>query len=355
MSRFFSEKYASLIPYTPGEQPRDKNYVKLNTNESPFPPSERVAKAVSEEVGMLQLYSDPECRELRAEMARMFGVGENNVMMVNGSDEALNFAFMAFADEHSPLAFPDITYGFYPVFARLNRIPYEEIPLREDFSLSVNDYTDIGKTIVIANPNAPTGLSLSLEEVERTVKTNPDHVVILDEAYVDFGGTSALPLTEKYDNLLVIGTFSKSRSLAGARLGFAFGNEALIADLNTIRYSTNPYNINRLSARAGIAALQDNEYYMENCRKIVKNRETTAGELASLGFTVIPSKANFLFAKSDRISGERLYLALKEKGVLVRHFDRERIRDYCRITIGTETQMNTLIRAITEILREDGL
>lgn len=355
MSRFFSEKYASLTPYTPGEQPRDKNYVKLNTNESPFPPSERVAKAVSEEVGMLQLYSDPECRELRAEMARVFGVGENNVMMVNGSDEALNFAFMAFADERSPLAFPDITYGFYPVFARLNRIPYEEIPLREDFSLSVNDYTDIGKTIVIANPNAPTGLSLGLEEVERIVKTNPDHVVILDEAYVDFGGTSALPLTEKYDNLLVIGTFSKSRSLAGARLGFAFGNEALIADLNTIRYSTNPYNINRLSARAGIAALQDNEYYMENCRKIVKNRENTAGELASLGFTVIPSKANFLFAKSDRIGGERLYLALKEKGVLVRHFDRERIREYCRITIGTESQMNTLIRAITEIFKEDGL
>lgn len=355
MSRFFSEKYASLTPYTPGEQPRDKSYVKLNTNESPFPPSERVAKAVSEEVGMLQLYSDPECRELRAEMARVFGVGENNVMMVNGSDEALNFAFMAFADERSPLAFPDITYGFYPVFARLNRIPYEEIPLREDFSLSVNDYTDIGKTIVIANPNAPTGLSLGLEEVERIVKTNPDHVVILDEAYVDFGGTSALPLTEKYDNLLVIGTFSKSRSLAGARLGFAFGNEALIADLNTIRYSTNPYNINRLSARAGIAALQDNEYYMENCRKIVKNRENTAGELASLGFTVIPSKANFLFAKSDRIGGERLYLALKEKGVLVRHFDRERIREYCRITIGTESQMNTLIRAITEIFKEDGL
>lgn len=304
---------------------------------------------------MLQLYSDPECRELRAEMARVFGVGENNVMMVNGSDEALNFAFMAFADERSPLAFPDITYGFYPVFARLNRIPYEEIPLREDFSLSVNDYTDIGKTIVIANPNAPTGLSLGLEEVERIVKTNPDHVVILDEAYVDFGGTSALPLTEKYDNLLVIGTFSKSRSLAGARLGFAFGNEALIADLNTIRYSTNPYNINRLSARAGIAALQDNEYYMENCRKIVKNRENTAGELASLGFTVIPSKANFLFAKSDRIGGERLYLALKEKGVLVRHFDRERIREYCRITIGTESQMNTLIRTITEIFKEDGL
>lgn len=355
MSRFFSGKYSSLEPYTPGEQPRDKKYIKLNTNESPFPPSAGVAAAVAEESGLLQLYSDPECRELRAEMSKVFGVGEANVMMVNGSDEALNFAFMAFADESRPLAFPDITYGFYPVFAQLNNIPYTEIPLKADFSVDLDDYIGIGRTVVIANPNAPTGLALGLDEIERIVKSNPDNVVIIDEAYVDFGGKSALPLTEKYDNLLVIGTFSKSRSLAGARLGFAFGCEALIADLNTIRYSTNPYNVNRLTAKAGVAALKSNGYYMQNCRIIEANREQAAAELKALGFKVIPSKANFIFAESDRISGEQLYLSLKEKGILVRHFGKERIKNYCRITVGTQEQTDALIGAIKEIFKEMSL
>lgn len=350
MSRFFSDKYSSLVPYTPGEQPQDKKYVKLNTNESPFPPSQAVAKAVEAEAGKLQLYSDPECVALRKKAAEVFGVGENEIIMTNGSDEVLNFAFMAFADEKSPLRFADITYGFYPVFAELNRIPYTEIPLKEDFTLDPSDYMGVNETVVIANPNAPTGLALTVDTVEKIVKSNPDNVVIVDEAYIDFGGRSAIPLTRKYDNLLVTGTFSKSRSMAGARLGFGIGNEKLIADLNTVKYSTNPYNVNRLTAAAGIAALEENDYYMDNCKKIQQNRAWTTSELEKLGFTVLPSTANFIFAKSDKIGGEELYLKLKERGILVRHFTKERICDYNRITIGTAEQMEIFIDTVKEII-----
>ena len=352
MSRYFSDRYASLTPYTPGEQPKDMQYVKLNTNESPFPPSPGVARAVAEQCGKLQLYSDPESTVLRTALAETYGVRPNQVIVTNGSDEVLNFAFMAFADR---LLFPDITYGFYPVFAQLNGIPYEEVPLKEDFSIDYKDYVNQNKTIVIANPNAPTGLSLTLDQIEEIVASNPDHVIIIDEAYVDFGGETAIPLVEKYDNLLVTQTFSKSRSMAGARLGFGIGTPALIADLNTIRYSTNPYNVNRMTEFAGAAALAENDYYMANCRTIMDNREWTARELEALGFEVLPSKANFLFAKSDQIGGEDLYLALKGRGILVRHFTKDRIRDYNRITIGTRDQMQTLIAAITDILKERAL
>ena len=352
MSRYFSDRYASLTPYTPGEQPKDMQYVKLNTNESPFPPSPGVARAVAEQCGKLQLYSDPESAVLRTALAETYGVRPNQVIVTNGSDEVLNFAFMAFADR---LLFPDITYGFYPVFAQLNGIPYEEVPLKEDFSIDYKDYVNQNKTIVIANPNAPTGLSLSLDQIEEIVASNPDHVVIIDEAYVDFGGETAIPLVGKYDNLLVTQTFSKSRSMAGARLGFGIGSPALIADLNTIRYSTNPYNVNRMTEFAGAAALAENDYYMANCRTIMDNREWTARELEALGFEVLPSKANFLFAKSDQIGGEDLYLALKGRGILIRHFTKDRIRDYNRITIGTRDQMQTLIAAITDILKERAL
>ena len=350
MSRFFSEKYSTLVPYTPGEQPQDRKYVKLNTNESPFPPSKAVAEAVEKEAGRLQLYSDPECVALRKKAAEVFGVNDDEIIMTNGSDEVLNFAFMAFADENNPLVFADITYGFYPVFAELNHIPYTEIPLKEDFSLDPADYTAVGKTVVIANPNAPTGLCLSLDVIEEIVKSNPDNVVIIDEAYIDFGGVSAVELTKKYDNLLVTGTFSKSRSMAGARLGFGIGQSKLIADLNTVKYSTNPYNVNRLTAVAGIAALEDNGYYMDNCKIIQQNREWTTAELEKLGFTVLPSTANFIFAKSDRIGGEELYLTLKERGILIRHFTKERICDYNRITIGTAEQMKLFVDAVKEII-----
>ena len=347
MSRFFTDKFASLTPYTPGEQPRDMQYVKLNTNESPFPPSPAVAEAVAAESGKLQLYSDPESTALRAKLAEVYGVKPTQVLVSNGSDEALNFAFMAYGDQ---VAFPDISYGFYPVFATLNHIPYTQIPLKEDFSIDPRDYMGIGKTVVIANPNAPTGLCLPLGDIDAIVKSNPDNVVVIDEAYIDFGGESAIPLVAKYDNLLVVQTFSKSRSMAGARLGFCIGSEQLIADLNTIRYSTNPYNVNRMTEFAGVAALRENDYYMQNAKTIMENRAWTKKALEELGFFVLDSKANFLFAKSDRIGGEELYKKLKARGVLVRHFTKARIDAFNRITIGTLEQMEILIKNIQEIL-----
>ncbi len=353
MSRYFTEKLQNLTPYTPGEQPKDMQYIKLNTNESPFPPSQAVSDTVYNESQKLQLYSDPESVNVRTKLAEIYGVNANQVIVTNGSDEVLNFAFMAFSDEKNPLIFPNITYGFYPVFAELNHIPYTEIPLKSDFSIDVNDYIGANKTVVIANPNAPTGICLSLQEIENIVKSNPDNVVIIDEAYVDFGADSAVSLVDKYDNLLVVQTFSKSRSMAGARLGFAIGNEQLIADLNTIRYSTNPYNVNRMTEAAGVAALRDNNYYMDNCKTIVKNREWTVNELDKLGFEVLPSKANFVFAKSEKIDGEKLYLELKKRGILVRHFTKEKICQYNRITIGTIEQMQKLIETITLVLEEN--
>ena len=352
MSRFFTDKYSKLVPYTPGEQPKDMQYIKLNTNESPFPPSIEVSEAVKNEAGKLQLYCDPVCTELTAKLAELHGVDFDEVLATNGSDEILNFAFMAFCDEKNPIVFADITYGFYSVFADLNNIPYEIIPLKDDFSIDINDYIGINKNIVIANPNAPTGKYLEKSDIEKIIASNPNNIVIIDEAYIDFGGESACTLIHKYDNLLVTGTFSKSRSLAGGRLGFGIGNKALIADLNTIKYSTNPYNVNRLTQIAGVKALENNKYYMDNCKTIIENREYTAKALQGIGFTVLPSKANFVFAKSDKIDGGELYSKLKAKGILVRHFTKERIKDYNRITIGTKEQMEALICAIKEIFKE---
>ena len=352
MSKFFSEKYKDLKAYTPGEQPKDMKYVKLNTNESPFPPSTAVISAVKVAAKDLRLYSDPECTDLVKAFASLYGVNSDQVIMTNGSDEVINFAFMAFSDSTHPIVFPDITYGFYKVFAALNGVPYEEIPLAEDFKINVADYCGINKNIIIANPNAPTGIALTLDEIEMIVRSNPDNVVIIDEAYVDFGAESAVGLINKYENLLVTGTFSKSRSLAGARLGFGIGCAALIQDLNTIRYSTNPYNVNRMTMSAGVAAVADNEYFMDNCRIIIKNREWVKGKLSSLGFELTDSKANFVFAKSDMIGGEQLYKELKERGVLVRHFNGERIKDYCRITVGTRSEMERLVSEIESILKE---
>lgn len=353
MSKFFTENLKNLTPYTPGEQPKDMQYIKLNTNESPFAPSKSVSDAVLRESQKLQLYSDPECVNVRRELARVYGVDFDQVIVTNGSDEALNFAFMAFADQKSPLVFPNITYGFYPVFAELNRIPYAEVPLKSDFTIDINDYIGANKTVVIANPNAPTGIALSIEDIEKIVASNPENVVIIDEAYVDFGAQSAVSLVNKYDNLLVVQTFSKSRSMAGARLGFAIGNKSLIADLNTIRYSTNPYNVNRMTDAAGTAALVDNDYYMDNCKIIIENREWTVKELKKLGFDTLESKANFVFAKSNKIDGEKLYLELKNRGILVRHFTKESICQYNRITIGNIEQMQKLIETITLILEEN--
>lgn len=348
MSRYFSKKFKSLVPYTPGEQPKEMKYIKLNTNESPFPPSERAMKKAAEAVKNLQLYCDPECHELVKKASEVFSVDTDEILFTNGSDEILNFAFSAFCDETHPAVFPDITYGFYPVFAEINRVPYEEIPLKDDFTISVDDYIGINKTIFIANPNAPTGIALSLNDIEKIVSSNPESVVVIDEAYVDFGTKSAVSLIHKYSNLLVTQTFSKSRSLAGGRLGFGIACKELIADLNTIKYSTNPYNINSLTQAVGAGVLEDEEYTKNNCRTIIENREYLTKKLEAIGFFVLPSKANFVFARHDKIDGRALYEALKSKGVLVRHFDSERLRDYNRITVGTKEQIDILIQKITE-------
>ena len=355
MSRFLSKKHAALVPYTPGEQPRDAQYVKLNTNESPYPPSAEVIAAAEREAGRLNLYCDPECTDLRAAAAKLYGLAPENILPVNGSDEILYFAFMAFCDKKHPIAFPDISYGFYPVYAAVNRVPAHIIPLREDFSVDWRQYCYLKENIVLANPNAPTGMALPLREIEHIVASNPDNVVIIDEAYVDFGADSCVKLVEKYDNLLVTQTFSKSRSLAGARLGFGIGSEKLIRDLNTIKYSINPYNINRMTQAAGVAAIETNDYYMENCRAIAETRAHTAERLTEMGFEVLPSLANFLFARSPAVSGAELYEKLKSKGVLVRHFDKERIQDFTRITVGTREQMDTLLTAVKDILQEGGV
>ena len=350
MSRFLTDKQKNLVPYTPGEQPKILNLIKLNTNESPYPPAPQVVAAAEEEAGRLHLYPDPTCSALCEAFAKRCGVDADEVIAVNGSDEILNFAFMAFCDEDRPAVFPDITYGFYPVFADLNHVPYTEIPLEEDLSVNPEQYTGIGKTIFLANPNAPTGIALSRNTVEKIVASNPDSVVVVDEAYVDFGAETCIPLIKKYDNLLVTQTFSKSRSMAGARLGFGVGCKDLIRDLNTVRYSTNPYNINRMTMAAGIATLKYDEITVENCNAVRKTRAKTAEAMKKLGFEMTESTANFLFVKHPAFSGKALYKGLKERGVLVRHFNKPLIQDYLRITVGTPEQMDILIQKIVKIL-----
>ena len=352
MSRFFSPRHAALEPYVPGEQPRDQVYIKLNTNESPFPPSPKAAAMAAEAAKTLQLYSDPECRALKEQFTKVFGIPGDRVLFTNGSDETLYFLFLAFCDEEHGAAFPALSYGFYPVYADFTHTPSLQIPLKEDFSIDPADYLGLGRMILIANPNAPTGIALTRAQIETILRANPDNVVAVDEAYVDFGAESCLPLIDRYDNLLVIQTFSKSRSMAGARLGFAAGNEALIQDLNTVKYSVNPYNVNSMSAAAAIGALSDEEYTRANCRTVAETRAWTAGQLRAMGFTLTDSVTNFLFAKHPAISGEALYLKLKERGVLIRHFSREDIKDYNRITVGSREQMEILIRRIGEILEE---
>jgi len=350
MSRFLNSKYTELEVYTPGEQPRDMQYIKLNTNESPYPPSPAVIKAVNaDQAALLRLYSDPECKGLRTALADLYGLKPENVYLSNGSDDILNFAFMAFTGS-GKAAFPEISYGFYKVFADLYGIQYKKIPLREDFSINPDDYCGLGCFIVIANPNAPTGLTISLEDIEKILQSNPDNVVVIDEAYVDFGGQSCYPLIKKYKNLLIVQTFSKSRSMAGARLGFAFADEEIIEDLNRIKFSTNPYNVNRLTLAAGEAAVRENDYYMDNCKQIMATRSWTTTELEKLGFAVIPSQANFIFAKSDRIGGQELYETLKKHGILIRHFSDPKIAEYNRITIGTQAEMETFINTVKKIM-----
>ena len=356
MSKFLKQRYQTLEVYTPGEQPQDMVYTKLNTNESPYPAAPQVvASCTSKDMENLRLYSDPECKPLLRKLAEYYGVAPENIFVSNGSDDILNFSFMAFSGTPAKAYFPDVTYGFYQVYADLHQVEAVTIPLLEDFSIDYRQYCDLDAMVVLANPNAQVGQALPLSQIEQIIASNPDHVVLVDEAYVDFGAESCVPLVHKYDNLLVVQTYSKSRSMAGARLGYAIGSKGLIEDLNRIKFSTNPYNINRLTMAAGVAALDAGEYYRANCQKIMKTREYTAKALIELGFRVIPSKANFIFAEHPAFDGGKLYQILKQRGILVRHFTSARISNFNRITIGTQEQMELLVKTVSEILKEANL
>lgn len=352
MSRFLNQRFQVMDAYVPGEQPRDMQYIKLNTNESPFPPAPQVQKAIDEkEVANLRLYSDPTCKVLKEKLAGLYEVKPENIYLSNGSDDILNFAFMAFG--HNGAVFPDISYGFYKVFGDLYGIDYTQIPLQEDFTINYRDYCGVNRLVVIANPNAPTGIQLPVEQIRQVLETNPDSVVLIDEAYVDFGGESCYPLIKEFSNLLVVRTFSKSRSMAGARLGYAIANEELIADLEKIKYSTNPYNVNRMTLRVGEATVDAENYYQDMCREIARIREYTKEKLEQMGFQVLPSKANFLFAMYPGKEGKRLYEQLKVNGILVRHFNKPRIYPYLRITIGTQSQMDAFLSVIEMLIQEE--
>ena len=351
MSKYIDGAYSALKEYVPGEQPKDKKYIKLNTNESPYPPSPAVISNInSAEVADLRLYSDPESSKVKKAIADVYGVESKNVFVSNGSDEILNFAFMVYGKVNGAI-FPEISYGFYKVFCDLYGIEKTMVPLEEDFTIDKNKYMNTGKFTVIANPNAPTGLELGLDVIEEIIASNKDNVVLIDEAYVDFGGTSCYKLIRKYDNLIVCRTFSKSYSLAGARLGYCFANEELIKDLEKIKYSTNPYNINRLSQIAGTSAMAENDYYMANCKRICDTRDVVTKALREIGFEVLDSKANFIFAKHETISGIDIYTRLRENGILVRHFTDEKIKDYNRITIGSEEEMAVFVDTMKKIVK----
>ncbi len=351
MSKYFSRLPGELTAYVPGEQPRDMSaFIKLNTNESPFPPAPEVSEAIASAASRSNLYCDPTMLALRKALAKVYGLTPEHFCVGNGSDEILSFAFLAFCNAEVGAAFADITYGFYKVLGALYRTDCKILPLDADFCINPADYAGLGRTIFIANPNAPTGIALSLSEIEQILVGNPDNVVVIDQAYVDFGGESAIPLTLKYDNLLVVSTFSKSRSFAGGRVGFAAASPALIADLETVRNSINPYNVNSLSQAAAVTILENDAYYTHNCRIIAKNREYLTEQLGALGFETLPSKTNFVFTKHPRIGGKQLYLGLKERHILVRHFDAPRIGDFCRITVGTREQTDALLDAIKSLI-----
>ncbi len=342
-----------VIPYVPGEQPGRADVIKLNTNECPYPPTPAVKKAAERmDCDRLRLYPDPEASELARALAKYYGVSENQVFVGVGSDDVLALSFLTFFDTGKPILFPDITYSFYDVWAKLYRIPYEEIPLDKDFGLCPADYCNRENSgIVIANPNAPTGIALPLSEIEKILAANPESVVIVDEAYIDFGGESALPLLKKYENLLVVQTFSKSRAMAGMRIGFAFGNERLISYLKDVKFSFNSYTMSRPALELGVAALEDEAYFREICGKIIATRERTKAGLKRLGFSFPDSRTNFIFATHERIPARKIFKDLKENGIYVRYFDKSRIDNYLRITIGTDEEMQKLLGFLEEYVK----
>ena len=354
MSEYWSDGIAEIEPYIPGEQPRDQKYVKLNTNENPYPPSPKVLEAIRVAAdSSLRLYPDPTCEILRTAIGAHFSIPKTRVFLGNGSDEVLAFAFAAFLDHAEPLLRPDISYSFYPVYSQFFKLKSKAIPVQSDFSIPVDAFLVPNGGIVIANPNAPTGKFLQLNQIRRLLDYNlaRKRVVIVDEAYVDFGGESAAPLVAEYPNLLVVHTLSKSRSLAGLRIGFALGQEELIEGLERIKSSINSYTLDRLALAGATAAFEDEPYYRETRRKVMATRAWAAERLEALGFSVLPSAANFVFISHRSVSAERIYSELKAKGVLVRYFRKPRIDNYLRVSIGTDEEMKILLEKLSEILR----
>lgn len=351
---YLSRRCKSILPYTAGEQPQDKSYVKLNTNECPYPPSPAVEKTIKEfDAGRLRLYPDPENKKLVSAIAARHGVSPENVFVGNGSDEVLCMCFPAFFDENDTVAYADVTYSFYKVWAHMYDVKSKKIPLDDEFKLLASDYlsTDGVKGIIICNPNAPTGTALGRLDLLKIVETNPDKIVIVDEAYGEFASASVANRINDYPNLLVVKTFSKAYALAGARCGYALGNKALIDGLKLVKNSMNSYTVNALTEAIVIAALSDKKYYAGIIDKINAQREETADSLRELGFEVLPSSSNFIFAKHKVLSGSEIYFQLKENGVLVRHFKGDRISDFVRITIGTHEEMKTLVSEIKKIIK----
>lgn len=350
MSKFWSPLTASLVPYVPGEQPKDKTYIKLNTNENPYPPSPKVIEAIQAAANAdLRLYPDPTCEALVQAAADYYGLPAGQVFVGNGSDEILAFAFAAFFDPAKKLLFPDITYSFYKVYAKLYGLQTELIPLDEQFCIQADRYRPDNGGVIIPNPNAPTAQLLPLTDIRRLLENNPDQAVVIDEAYIDFGGESAISLIREYPNLLVVQTLSKSRSLAGLRVGFAFGSEELIEGLNRIKNSFNSYTLDRLALAGAIASFEDDAYFRETTARVIATRERVTKQVQELGFRATDSKANFVFITHPELPAKSIFQQLRDKGVLVRYFDQPRIDEYLRVSIGTDEEMDAFVAALREI------
>lgn len=349
----WEENVRKVIPYVPGEQPKADKLIKLNTNENPYPPSPQVEKALKEiDVDRMRLYPDPAASVLVEAIAEFYQLQPEQVFVGVGSDDVLAMIFLTFFNAKTPILFPDITYSFYDVWADMLRIPYETVPLTQDFTIRKEDYCRANGGVIFPNPNAPTGIAMGLDEIEEIVKANQDVIVVVDEAYVDFGAVSALPLIEKYENLLVVQTFSKSRGMAGMRIGYAMGNPVLIKYLNDVKYSFNSYTMDQTTLALGTAAIKDRAYFEETVHKVMETREWTKKELAALGFVFGDSKANFIFASHPQIPAEELFLALREAKIIVRYFKKPRIDNYLRITIGTQEEMETFIAFLKEYMKK---
>lgn len=353
MSKFLCEKYSNLEPYVPGEQPKDREYIKLNANETSMQPSPKVLEILkSSRMEKLGFYADPDAIEFRSAIAERYDVNVDQVFAGNGSDEVLGLIFLAFFDEKSKIAYPDITYGFYKVFAKSFGIDGKQIPLKEDFTVDVDAFIQSGRHIILANPNAPTGFILPVSEIERMVKSDPNRLVVIDEAYIDYdkNNHSCIPLIKKYKNLIVVHTMSKSKNLAGAHLGYCIGDESLIEDLNGIKFAFNPFSLNDISVAIGAAAIRDREYYDKCVNEIIENREYLKRELRNLGFEVLDSKTNFIFVTHPEINAAVYNKMLRENGILARYYNAPRIDNYLRITIGTREEMEAVVEATKKII-----